>query len=191
MAHSPSPAHSPQALASLEVSLPPRSPQGTLERCGPHRQQGRTPAVLSGRRWTDVSLCQSQRPPKTPVAWGPASPNLITHPSRTLARDGTPRPGTVPWAAGMLTSHGEKSRCCRPSPGPKQAGEAPNISGHCRARGTETAVLESPRTARGHYLWGLERMSTPRLAEGPSLLPHLAPTQGQRAGVATESAGQP
>lgn len=90
VAQSPSLAHSPAGLAAQ--TLPKPHPEAMRS---PGRQH-RTPAVLS-----EVT----SEAPQAPAAWGPASPNLTTHPSRTLPGDRTPRPQIVSWAAGMLRSY--------------------------------------------------------------------------------------
>lgn len=144
------------AWPTARRSCCPDGPQhAPWRRRGHRRWQCHAPAVLSGRRWSDVSLSTVSEAPKTHAAWGPASPNLIPYPSGTLPSDGTPRSWTVSGAAGMWTSHGEKSQCCRHSTGPKQAGEAPGTSGPRAEGGMETAVLTSPRAAYCRHVLGL------------------------------------
>lgn len=139
VAQSPSLAHSPAGLAAQ--TLPKPHPEAMRS---PGRQH-RTPAVLS-----EVT----SEAPQTPAAWGPASPNLTTHPSRTLPGDGTPRPQIVSWAAGMPRSDGREEpvlprapTMALVQPRPHAGQVRPQASAAMRCQGVETEVqlLKPPR----------------------------------------------
>lgn len=137
VAQSPSLAHSPAGLAAQ--TLPKPHPEAMRS---PGRQH-RTPAVLS-----EVT----SEAPQTPAAWGPASPNLTTHPSRTLPGDGTPRPQIVSWAAGMPRSYEGRASaapCTHHGAGtatsPRGSGEAPGFRGHeVPGRGNRSLAPQAP-----------------------------------------------